>query len=138
MRAVGGVCTLQSVEYGEEVNEGDQEGPPGKEGEAPGEAQQDHQAADAAYVCQQPPAGGLVVGVLPLDAGQLDHDQDEDEQAQSKDQEEVGDHARVEGDVITQPAAAGGQRRGSVFTPASLIDTEKTHKSSEVPSACLE
>lgn len=107
--------TLQTVEYGEQISEGQGEGPPGKQGEAPGEAEQDDQARDAAHVCQHSPVGGLVLGVLPLDAGQLDHDHDEDKQAESKDQEEVGHHAHVEGHVITQPAAAGGQSRAIRF-----------------------
>lgn len=56
------------------------------------------------------------MGVLPLDAGQLDHDHDEDEQAECEDQEEVGDHAHVEGDVVTQPAAAGEAVRLLFYT----------------------
>lgn len=98
-------CTLQAVEYGEQIKEGQDEGPPGEEGQSPGEPEQDGEAADAAHVSQHAPAGRLVVGVLPLDAGQLDHDHDEDEQAESEDQEEVGDHAHVEGDIVPQPAA---------------------------------
>lgn len=127
--------TLQTVEYGEKVSKGQGEGPPGKQGEPPGEAQEDGQACDAARVCQHSPPGGLVVGVLPLDAGQLDHDHDEDQQAESEDQEEVGHHAHVEGDVITQPAAAGGQRSQirfvhgpfHLFTGEELTIDQKFH-----------
>lgn len=102
---------MQTVENGEKIDEGQEEGPPGEKGQAPGEPQQDGQAGDAAHVRQHAPARALVVGVLPLDAGQLDHDQDEDEQAESEDREEVGHHARVEGDIVTQPAARGAQAR---------------------------
>lgn len=101
--------TLQRVEYGEEINKGNVEGPPGEQGEPPGEAEQDDEASDAAQVCQQPPVWRLVLGVLLLDPGQLDHNHDEDQQGQSKDQEEVGHHAHIEGGVITQPTATGGQ-----------------------------
>lgn len=100
---------MQTVEDGEEIEEGQGQGPPGEEGEAPGEPQQDGQAADAAHLRQQAPAGGLVLRVLTLDAGQLDQNQDEDQQAEREDQEEVGHHAHVEGQVVPQPAAAGGQ-----------------------------
>lgn len=43
--------------------------------------------------------------VLLLDPGQLDHDDDEDHQTHDKNEEEVGDHAHIKGDVVTQPAA---------------------------------
>lgn len=49
--------------------------------------------------------------VLTLDAGQLDQDQDEDQQAEREDQQEVGYHTHVEGQVVPQPAASGGQVR---------------------------
>ena len=98
--------TLQRVENGEKVNKRQVEGSPGEQSEPPREAEQDDEAGDAAQVRQHPPVGRLVLRVLPLDPGQLDHDDDEDQQAQHKDQEEVGHHAHVEGDVVTQPTAA--------------------------------
>lgn len=102
--------TLQRVEYGEKKNKGYVEGSPGEQGEPPGEAEQDDEASDAAQVCQQSPVGRLVLWVLFLDAGQLDHNHDEDQQAQDKDQEEVGHDAHIEGHVLTQPTATGEQR----------------------------
>lgn len=134
---------MQTVEDGEQINEGQDEGPPGEEGEAPGEPEQDSEAADAAHVPQHAPAGRLVVGVLPLDAGQLDQDHYEDQQAESEDQEKVGDHAHVEGDVVTQPAATGGQTRSGgrsllPTTPFICLKGKQTHNLSAVPSADLE
>lgn len=51
------------------------------------------------------------MGVLLLDSVQLNHNDDEDHQTQKKDQEEVGDHAHVEGSIIIQPAATRQQHR---------------------------
>lgn len=101
--------TLQSVEYREKVNKGQVEGSPGEQGKPPGEAEQDDEASDAAHICHHSPVRRLVLGVLLLDPGQLDHNHDKDQQAQRKDQDEVGHHAHIEGDVITQPTATGGQ-----------------------------
>lgn len=101
---------MERVADGEEVDEGDVERPPGEQSEAPGEAQQNHQARDAAGIGQNPPVGGLVMGILPLDPSQLDHHDDEDHHADGEDQEEVGHHPHVEGDVITQPAAGVRKR----------------------------
>lgn len=50
------------------------------------------------------------MGVLLLDPRQLHHHNDEDHEAQNKDEEEVGHHAHIEGNVITQPTAVGGHR----------------------------
>lgn len=102
--------TLQRVEYGEKENKRQVEGSPGEQGEPPGEAEQDDEAGDAAHVRQQSPVGRLVLWVLLLDPGKLDHNRNEDQQAQNKDQEEVGHHAHVEGHVLTQPTATGEQR----------------------------
>lgn len=102
------VFTLQRVEYSEEVDKGQVEGSPGKQGEPPGEAQQHDEANDAAHVFHHPPVGSLVLGVLLFDPGQLHQDDDEAQQAQTEDQEEVGHHAHIEGDVVTQPTATGG------------------------------
>lgn len=99
--------TLQRVEYGEQINEGNVEGPPGEQGEPPGEAEQDDEASDAAQVCHHASVWRRVLGVLLLDPGQLDHDHNEDQQAEGKHKDEVGDHAHVEGNVVLQPAAAG-------------------------------
>lgn len=96
-------------------------GSPGEEGEPPGETEQDGETSDAAQVCQHSPVRRLVLGVLLLDPGQLNHDQDEDQQAQSKDQGEVGHHAHVEGDVITQPAARGRHKPSFAQKRASMM-----------------
>lgn len=103
--------TLQRVEYREKVNEGQVEGSPGEQGEPPGEAEQDDEASDASHIRHHSPVGGLVLGVLLLDPGQLDHNDNEDHHAQNKHHKEVGHHAHIEGDVITQPTATGGDRQ---------------------------
>lgn len=59
------------------------------------------------------------MGVLLLDPGQLDHDDDENHQAQSKNQEKIGHHAHIEGDIIAQPTATGRQ----IKTQTSLFTT---------------
>ena len=101
---------MQRVEDGEEVEEGQVQGPPGEQSEAPGEAEQEDEASHAAQVCDQAPLGGLVVGVLPLDAGQLGQHHGEHHQAQYEDDQEVRHHPDVERNVVPQPAARGRQR----------------------------
>ena len=103
--------TLQRVEDGEEVNKGQVERPPGEQSEAPGEAEQDDEAAHAAHVRHHASVRSLVLRVLPLDPTQLDHDHDEDQQAHGEDRQEVRHHAHVEGDVVTQPTATGGHKQ---------------------------
>ncbi len=105
------------------------DGSPGKQGATPGETKQDDDASDAAHVCQQTPVRRLVVGVLFLDPGQLDHNHDEDQQAQSKDQEEVGHHTHIEGGIITYPTATRTQRKTQMlrlFLMAKIYQRKKS------------
>lgn len=50
--AAGGGLTLQRVEDGEQVHEGEADGAPGKQSEAPGHSQEEGQADDAPKVPQ--------------------------------------------------------------------------------------
>lgn len=112
--------TLQRVGDGEEVDEGSVQWPPGQQSEAPAEAQQHQETHDAAQVRQHSPVGRLVLGVLPLDPGQLHHHHDEDQQAQCEDQAKVGHHRHIESHVVAQPAAKGRNKNSHFSFKDSL------------------
>lgn len=96
--------TLQAVEDGKEVHEGQVHRSPGEKGKAPGEAQQEGYPCDAAHILQH---GAVlrVVWVLPLDPTQLDQHHDEHDEVEKENDTEIGHHSYVEGNVIFQPAA---------------------------------
>lgn len=99
--------TLQWIEDAEEVHEGQVDGPPGEESEAPSEAQEDGQPDHAAHILQ---CGAMlgIVGVLALDPIQLHYDHYEHGQIHQKDYAEVGHDGHIEGHIILQPAAKEG------------------------------
>jgi len=96
--------TLEGVKDGKEVHERQVEGAPGEEGEAPGEAQEDHDARHAAHVLQR---GAVlhVVRVLPLQPTQLHQHHDEHGDVENENHAEIRHHRHVERDVVLQPAA---------------------------------
>lgn len=100
--------TLKGVENGKQVHEGQVDWPPGEEGEAPREAEEEGYPHHAAYV-QQSGAVNAVVRVLLSDPSQLHQHHDEHDEVEQKDDAEVGHHRHVEGNVVSQPAAVEGE-----------------------------
>lgn len=90
---------MQRVEDGKEVHEGQVDGPPGEEGEAPGEAQQHGDARHPPRVLQGVGAP-RAVRVLPQDATQLHHDHHEHDEVEEEDDAEVCHHRHVEGHIV--------------------------------------
>ena len=98
--------TLQGVKNGKEVHERQVNGPPGKKGEAPSEAQEEGYPRHTARILQRA-AVKRIVRVLPLYPTQLDQHHDEHDEVEEENDAEVGHHCHIERDVVFQPAAAG-------------------------------
>lgn len=103
--------TLQGVKDGEEVHECQVNGPPGKKGKAPGEAQEDGYPRHTACVLQ---CGAVkhIVRVLSLYPTQLHQHHNEHDEVEQKDDTEIGHHCHIEGNVVFQPAAVGEDKDG--------------------------
>lgn len=102
---------MQGVKDGKEVHEWQVNGPPGKKGKAPCEAQEDGYPHHAAHILHC--AAVLhIVRVLPLYPTQLDQHHNEHYEVEEKNDTEIGHHSHIEGNVIFQPAAVGEDKDG--------------------------
>lgn len=99
---------LQGVENSKEVHEGQVDRSPGEEGEAPREPEEEGYPHHAAYVLQRGAVNAVVRVLLPYPT-QLHQHHDEHDEVEKKDDAEVGHHRDVEGNVVPQPAAVGGE-----------------------------
>lgn len=95
---------MQRVENGEEVHEGQIDRSPGKEGKAPGHAEQEGEANDAAQVTQHFLLKRAVVP-FSVPAADLHHHHDEHGHVQEEDGAEVGHTRDVEHHLTSDPAA---------------------------------
>lgn len=99
---------LQGVENSKEVHEGHVDRSPGEEGKAPREPEEEGYPHHAAYVLQSGAVNTVVRVLLPYPT-QLHQHHDEHDKVEKKDDAEVGHHRHVEGNVVPQPAAVGGE-----------------------------
>lgn len=105
--------TLQGVEDGEQVHEGQIDGPPGEEGEAPGHAQQegetDHTPQVPQHLLPQRPVAALAVA-----AADLNHDHDEHGHVHQENQREVAHARHVEHHGALDPTAGMDTEGGTL------------------------
>lgn len=100
---------MQGVENGEEVHEYQIDRTPSKEGKAPGHAEEEGEADDAAQVTQHLLLKGAVVA-LSVPATDLHHHHNKHGHIQEEDDAKVGHTGHVEDDHAPNPAADRTER----------------------------
>lgn len=106
------IFTLQRVEDGEQVQQGQSGRPEGKKSQCPRQTQQDGETGHRPQVMQR--AAAVCWALVDPHLSDLDQNHDEHRDVAQQDQENKCHHRHVEVDVILQPAA-GGRERGLVI-----------------------